>query len=537
MQHRRTIVAAEHRRDRGQLQLSGDGTLCADRGIDEFDRQVDGGQEADAGDATRHPRQQASQRAGGAARRDHDDDLGKSIIALQLDDRLRRTLGNTAARTHPTRDHLRGAAADGRVTWIAVRADGDHPTNPCLRPIVSDGCHGVVGAYMASASATEHVTTPSSSTTAASHGGRTTAATAIGSSRPDDSDGHAHEQRRIVGRTQVTRQLEQGVRVRRVRAGGQRDEALRCRPDGAAGQTRTVAQHRAAHLLRAGAGQHQGDVGTEATADDGRRAQFGESDIGVGQQDLGGVSTTRRDRGVAVTGEVERNDGPGPSFGPLRRLDPARLRPARAAATAAVPSPSRSVCRARSTLLWRSIVMVMRTPGSRAPSRRRGRAVRCARSGRHLRAPRARPPSGRNWVRLCGNVPHPISSSSEASRPEERHAEPGQSCDRPLRPPRAETAEAHRRVDLPAPAVRVLPCSDGDEVAQPLERQARVHPPTAPGELLDGSRVAGQSALRRRWSSQPEISLATIRVRSCSATSGTRRFDGSPSRLTRWLKR
>ena len=74
----------------------------------------------------------------------------------------------------------------------------------------------------------------------------------------------------------------------------------------------------------------------------------------------------------------------------------------------------------------------------------------------------------------------------------------------------------------------VLAGADGDEMAQPLEREARVHPPRrrASSSIVPGCRA--RSALRRRWSSQPEISPATIRVRSCSATSGTRRFDGQP---------
>ena len=105
MQHGRTGIAAQDRCDRCQLQLGGDRALCADRRIHELDGEVDGGQKADAGDTTRYPGQEASQRAGGGARRNHDDDFGKSVTALQLDDRLRGTLGNTPARSHPTRGH------------------------------------------------------------------------------------------------------------------------------------------------------------------------------------------------------------------------------------------------------------------------------------------------------------------------------------------------------------------------------------------------------------------------------------------------
>ena len=103
----------------------------------------------------------------------------------------------------------------------------------------------------------------------------------------------------------------------------------------------------------------------------------------------------------------------------------------------------------------------------------------------------------------------------EAEHTEERHRQPGQAHERPLGPPRAEAAEAHRRVDLPAPAVGVVAGADRDEVAQPVAS-------TGGGSCAPGARRARRScpgrrwasALRRRWSSQSSRSFASRRVRS-----------------------
>ena len=98
----RAVVAAEHRSDRCELQLGGDGAHRADRRVDQLDRQIDRSQEADAGDAARHPRQQPSQGASRGAGWNDDDDLGESIITLQFDDRLGHSLGDAPTRTHPS---------------------------------------------------------------------------------------------------------------------------------------------------------------------------------------------------------------------------------------------------------------------------------------------------------------------------------------------------------------------------------------------------------------------------------------------------
>ena len=121
---------------------------------------------------------------------------------------------------------------------------------------------------------------------------------------------------------------------------------------------------------------------------------------------------------------------------------------------------------------------------------------------------------------FCGSVPQPISSRPPPSTPRNGIGRPGQAHQRPLRAPRAEAAEAHRRVDLPAPAVVGLEPADGDEVAQPLDGQARVHPPARGPAPRSSPAWRCEVAVRRRWSSQPGVSSATICVRSCSATSG-----------------
>ena len=182
-QRRRAVVAAQHRRDRRQLQLGRDRAHRADRRIDQLDRQIDGSEEADAGDTAGDPRQQPPQRGRRRPGGDDHDDLTKSIVALQLSDRCRCACGDVSAGSHPTHGHLAPAMALGRPMGDGLRTHGDH----LCACIVPDGCHAVAEAYIASASRTEQVVTPISSTTAASHGGRTTAATAIGSSRPDDS--------------------------------------------------------------------------------------------------------------------------------------------------------------------------------------------------------------------------------------------------------------------------------------------------------------------------------------------------------------
>jgi hypothetical protein len=77
-----------------------------------------------------------------------------------------------------------------------------------------------------------------------------------------------------------------------------------------------------------------------------------------------------------------------------------------------------------------------------------------------------------------------------AEHGQHRHAQQGQAPHGPLGPPGAEAAHAHGGVDLPAPAVVVVAGADGDQVAQPLGREAGVHAPAAGGQLVDGAGLA-----------------------------------------------
>ena len=90
---------------------------------------------------------------------------------------------------------------------------------------------------------------------------------------------------------------------------------------------------------------------------------------------------------------------------------------------------------------------------------------------------------------------------------EERHRQARQAHQRPLRAPRAEAAHAHRRIELPPPAVVGLRRADADEVPQPVVRQARVHPTPPPGELVERSRLAA-SGRRRPAVVEPAGQLA-----------------------------
>ena len=144
-----------------------------------------------------------------------------------------------------------------------------------------------------------------------------------------------------------------------------------------------------------------------------------------------------------------------------------------------------------------------------------------------------RPPGGRNWSTCSGSVPQPISSGWRAEDGEERHRQAGQLEHRPLRAPRPEAAEAHRRVDLPAPAVVVLAGPDRRQVEQPLRRQPRVHPGPPLGQLLERARLAVVRAPCAGGArASPRRRCAIIFVRLCSATSGTIDAYGTPSRLT-----
>ena len=90
---------------------------------------------------------------------------------------------------------------------------------------------------------------------------------------------------------------------------------------------------------------------------------------------------------------------------------------------------------------------------------------------------------------LLGRVPsHRLRLRREET--EHRHRQTGQPQQRPLRPPRTEAAEAHRRIELPAPAIGVVLRAGRDEIEQPLVRQARVHAATPARELLHRAGLA-----------------------------------------------
>ena len=154
--------------------------------------------------------------------------------------------------------------------------------------------------------------------------------------------------------------------------------------------------------------------------------------------------------------------GPGHASSPRRHRRPATPRRARGAAAAAGPSPvaqvvqreARPGCASACVDGRRRHVIVGRPRSVEHQVGDPRRAARCARSGRRRRGSRTRPPAGRNGRTWSGSVPQPISSGCAAEHAEERHRQAGQPEHRPLRPPRAEPAEAHRRVDLPPPAVR-----------------------------------------------------------------------------------
>src|SRR5262245_61884626 len=74
--------------------------------------------------------------------------------------------------------------------------------------------------------------------------------------------------------------------------------------------------------------------------------------------------------------------------------------------------------------------------------------------------------------------------------PEQWHGQAREARHRPGGAPGAEAAGPERGVDLPAPAIRVLARPAGREVAQPVERQARVHALPATGEPVEAVRPA-----------------------------------------------
>ena len=232
--------------------------------------------------------------------------------------------------------------------------------------------------------------------------------------------------------------------------------------------------------------------------------------------------------------------GPGHASPATRAPSPATARPGRGAAAAAGPSPStRSSCRASVDL---AVARGEVTAAARKSSTRSATSVRpldvdevadasgnvtepCARRAGRARRPRARCPSPSPRARRPSTprngMPRPGSRSSDHSG---RHGP---------KPPKRMAGSIFQRHPSGVPAG-----ADGDEVAQPLDRQARVHarPPAGPARRACPA-CAMARATRRRWSSQPSSSPASMRVRSWSGTSGIGRRDGRPSRFTSRLTR
>ena len=168
-----------------------------------------------------------------------------------------------------------------------------------------------------------------------------------------------------------------------------------------------------------------------------------------------------------------------------------------------------------------------------------GPAARCARSGRRRRGSRSRPPTGSQGNTSRGTVPQPISSICPPSTPRNGMRQAGQLDDRPLRPPRAEAAHAHRGVDLPPPSVVRLE-------RRRRRRGGAATRSTAAGSSAPAARPTPRTCPACGWSvgrAAPVVEPAArprcrpSSARSCSATSGWRRRYGMPSRLTTWVNR
>ena len=234
-----------------------------------------------------------------------------------------------------------------------------------------------------------------------------------------------------------------------------------------------------------------------------------------------------------MAGEVEGGDRARPrrpATTARRRAPPRR---ARGAAAAAGRRRAGAGAGRASTRLWTSSVITRHVllRRDRAPARRRGRAASMCTKWPTSSRISQRPPGGRYGSTRSGSVPHPISSGCAAEDGEERHRQPGQPQQRPLRAPRPEAAEAHRRVDLPAPAVVVLAGADrrrgsaatsGDSRGFMRPRRAR--------QLVERARLARRrstcagGARASRRSRRPSSSCACARRRrGCGSGTGCRR--------------
>ena len=374
--------------------------------------------------------------------------------------------------------------------------------------------------------------TPGSPATASSHGGRQRAHTANGHARPESCRACAGEGGGVVGRADVARQLDQRPRVGRGAAALVVDgeHGGDGRAHAAAEQPGPVAQDGAPHEVRPGAGDQQGDVGAEPAPDHGRRAEA--RPARRRRRPSAPRPCSRRPCGtVERPWPVKSRAWTGPGHGAAQR------RQRRRATRSPSPCSSRSGRPARAA----------RRAGGGRGRRRCGGATPARRSSRQevedevgdelgaldvhevadvRRASRAGASAAARADVLGLRAPAHL-LELEPEHAEQRHAEPGHALHRPLGPPRAEAAEAHRRVELPPPAVGVVAGADAGDVAEPLVRQAGVQPGPAPGQLVERAGLALDRRPRsRRWSSQPSSSAASIRVRSWLGTSGAGRFDG-----------
>ena len=139
-----------------------------------------------------------------------------------------------------------------------------------------------------------------------------------------------------------------------------------------------------------------------------------------------------------------------------------------------------------------------------------------------------RPSGGRYRMTFCSGVPQPITSSTRTEDAEERHrqARAGASASTPgatarsrrsASPGRSSSA-SRRRTRTPPTVTRST---------QPLERQARVHPPATAWPARRSFPVcAARSPCGAGGRASRRVSSAIIFVRSCSAMSGIRLVQG-----------
>ena len=160
----------------------------------------------------------------------------------------------------------------------------------------------------------------------------------------------------------------------------------------------------------------------------------------------------------------------------------------------AVAERPRSSCNASSVRPWRTVVIVMRgTPTQLGHFLGLSMWTKWRHRGKTTRV---RPAAGTAQLVGLGAPAHLLGDEAEKAEsigisiPPVARAPTSCATGR-SRPPQ-------RRVDLPPPTVGVLPCPDGDEVLQPVVRQAGVHPPPplARSSIEPGLRVS--SLVERR---------------------------------------